>query len=438
MDKTIRYFLFLVLAAFSLPAFGQLNRHDFTFSAAGDFHMPLGRYQIGTAIEVLCQVEGYWSEVGGVYHLTANWGELPSVAYRGEGNGMGERLKFHAYVDPASSAHMFLFASWVNLSPSKTSPNTVRLGVSTMGPMDVTQSGNFSSAVELRPAALTVNSYLGYVGVGTTKPTAKFHVYQSANDHAYVTLERSSNSYQAFQSFTPAGTVSGTNPKWLVGMRQSSADFEVQTFDGSHSTERLYLKTNGNVGIGTSAPDQRLTIKGGGIGFDGNSADKKLYSPADGVLEWMTHDLAGERAFAVSHQGDKRVYLASRGNSYFTGGSVSIGTTDPKGYKLAVNGSAVFTKAVVKQYGNWPDYVFESTYNLPTLQDVEVFIKQYKHLPDVPSAKEVEEKGLDLGSNQAVLLKKIEEQMLYILQLNKQIEAMKQEMKKLQNAINHK
>lgn len=103
-------------------------------------------------------------------------------------------------------------------------------------------------------------------------------------------------------------------------------------------------------------------------------------------------------------------------------GNVGVGTIDTKGYKLAVNGDAIFTKIKVRQYGNWPDYVFDNDYKVPTLAEVEAFIKQNKHLPEVPSARVVEEKGLDLGDNQAVLLKKIEELTLYIIEQNKRIE----------------
>ena len=103
--------------------------------------------------------------------------------------------------------------------------------------------------------------------------------------------------------------------------------------------------------------------------------------------------------------------------------------------KLAVNGTIVAKKIKVTQgvNGVWPDYVFESSYNLPELDTVELYINTHKHLPGVPSAKEVNDDGLDLGDNQAALLKKVEELTLYVIQMNKTIKE-QQEHLHLQNS----
>lgn len=101
------------------------------------------------------------------------------------------------------------------------------------------------------------------------------------------------------------------------------------------SGREVYVRgSDGNTGIGTSSPNQKLDIGvNGGLGFSGpglNSADKKLYAPADGDLEWMTHNSAGAHGFAVSHQGTKAVYLNTSGNSYLNGGNVGVGTSSPQ------------------------------------------------------------------------------------------------------------
>ncbi|HRB72612.1 MAG TPA: hypothetical protein PK776_12270, partial [Flavobacterium sp.] len=81
-------------------------------------------------------------------------------------------------------------------------------------------------------------------------------------------------------------------------------------------------------------------------------------------------------------------------------------------------------------YTTWADYVFESDYNLPTLQQVEKHIKEKGHLKDIPSAKEVEENGIELGEMNKLLLQKVEELTLYIIEMNKELQAVKSQLKK--------
>jgi hypothetical protein len=100
-------------------------------------------------------------------------------------------------------------------------------------------------------------------------------------------------------------------------------------------------------------------------------------------------------------------------------------------YALAVNGTAIATKMIVKNYVNWPDYVFDKSYNLRSLTSVEEFIKTNNHLPDVPSAKEVEQGGVDLADMHASLLRKIEELTLYIIEQGKQLKRQSEEIEKL-------
>jgi len=113
----------------------------------------------------------------------------------------------------------------------------------------------------------------------------------------------------------------------------------------------------------------------------------------------------------------------------YTGGNVGIGTalaTNPNGYKLAVNGKIGAKDVQVENSsGTWPDYVFNSTYQLPSLQSVEKFIQENKHLENVPSAEEVERNGHSLGEMDKILLKKVEELTLYIIQQQKEIEELK-------------
>lgn len=110
-------------------------------------------------------------------------------------------------------------------------------------------------------------------------------------------------------------------------------------------------------------------------------------------------------------------------------GDVGIGTTAPNS-KLAVKGK-VTAKEVEVTMSGWSDYVFEEDYNLKSLPQTESYIKANKHLPGIPSEKEVKEKGINLGEMQAKLLAKIEELTLHLIEQNKRLENQEQKISKL-------
>jgi hypothetical protein len=114
--------------------------------------------------------------------------------------------------------------------------------------------------------------------------------------------------------------------------------------------------------------------------------------------------------------------LDGYGNGFFQG-SLGIGTTTPT-YKLSVNGT-IGAKEIKVTSSGWSDFVFEPDYDLPSLQEVETFIDQNGHLPDIPSAEEVKANGISLGEIDAKLLQKIEELTLYVIELKKENEDLK-------------
>ncbi|MEX0274647.1 MAG: hypothetical protein AB3N16_09740 [Flavobacteriaceae bacterium] len=106
---------------------------------------------------------------------------------------------------------------------------------------------------------------------------------------------------------------------------------------------------------------------------------------------------------------------------HYTAGNVGIGTSTPRDYKLAVNGD-IRAKRVKVETTNWPDYVFTKAHHLPTLEEVRQHIAEKGHLPNIPPATEVEANGLDLGEMDRLLLEKIEELTLYILELEAKVQ----------------
>src|SRR5690606_30422515 len=122
------------------------------------------------------------------------------------------------------------------------------------------------------------------------------------------------------------------------------------------------------------------------------------------------------------------------GNS-FGNFPTTAGTVNVSAYSLFVNGGILTEEVRVILKAQWADYVFEEDYNLPKLEEVETFIKENKHLPNVPSAKEVTENGIELGEIATIQQEKIEELTLYIIEQNKLNKEQSEQLKQQQSEI---
>lgn len=129
----------------------------------------------------------------------------------------------------------------------------------------------------------------------------------------------------------------------------------------------------------------------------------------------------------------KRVRLGSGGALGYFEGKVGIGTESPQA-TLAVNGDILAKKVKVSVApASWPDYVFNKEYKLPALSDVEAFINSNNHLPGVPSAQETESNGQDIGEMNKILLRKMEEMTLYIINQDKRMKALEKKIEQLES-----
>lgn len=202
----------------------------------------------------------------------------------------------------------------------------------------------------------------------------------------------------------------------------------------------LGLTNTGGISLGTyNAPvgtmrfvgtvSESGTFNGGEILGGGNGASgMAIINTSAG--NGLSQDVAFYTHLSGSQSAQKMVIKSD--------GKVGIGTSNPLAM-LSVKGDIFSRKVKVTQSASdWPDYVFRRGYHLPSLQDVERYVKQYYHLPGIASAAEIEKNGLDLGENQVVLLKKVEELTLYVIQLQKQIDAQRNETKKLKIKLNKK
>ncbi|SUJ02434.1 Uncharacterised protein [Sphingobacterium spiritivorum] len=104
----------------------------------------------------------------------------------------------------------------------------------------------------------------------------------------------------------------------------------------------------------------------------------------------------------------------------YTVAKIGIGIPKPT-ERLEVNGN-IRAKEIKVETTNWPDYVFEEDYRLTPLTEIESFIKANKHLPDIPSAQQIAEDGMSVGEMNKLLLKKVEELTLHLIEKDKKIE----------------
>jgi hypothetical protein len=181
----------------------------------------------------------------------------------------------------------------------------------------------------------------------------------------------------------------------------------------------------GRVGIATSNPLYKLHVEGNGyfqkdlmIGNSDHNAKLIVSSlKASNGNQFVIADGNGELSLMpdaiMSYQSNK----------------VGIGC-DPietSKYRLFVKSGIETEEVLIKLQGEWSDYVFDSKYKLRTLSEVEKYITLNKHLPDIPSASQVRENGIQVGEMNALLLQKIEELTLYIIEQQKQIDLLKEQ-----------
>jgi len=148
----------------------------------------------------------------------------------------------------------------------------------------------------------------------------------------------------------------------------------------------------------------------------------------------------GERIFNSRTSSDEtkrpqlEISIALENESYLS--TLGLGTNNiPKGYKMAVDGKIIAEGVKVDYSEKWPDYVFDETYELASLDSLESFIQEKKHLPNIPSSKEVAQNGFALEEMNAKLLEKVEELTLYLLEEKKKREEDHQRITQLEQQL---
>ena len=277
----------------------------------------------------------------------------------------------------------------------------------------------------------TTNPITGNIGIGTTSPDNLFQI-NTTNTGANELLSLKNN--QGWSSFH--GQLQnitwrdGINVVGAIGVRYNAAktylDFHSLYNSGYKSDVAMTISGDGNIGIGTTSPDYNLTVYDESSAIiqvkNANSSSTLQQNTAGGVLNLYTNS------------GASNVLIRSYGNSYFNGGNVGIGTPNPT-YLLSVKGTIGCGEVIVENVTGWADFVFEDDYNLMPLQELDSYIQENKHLPEIPTSEEVQENGISVGEMNAKLLQKIEELTLYTIEQQKIIEKQQDDYIELKNEI---
>jgi hypothetical protein len=264
----------------------------------------------------------------------------------------------------------------------------------------------------------------GNVGIGTASPVAKLDVNQTgggSGQNVAIRMYAGNNADYFGNSQLAFSYAGGTGYAHTIRTRHNAGNIYGNAFDfyvwqpgdavsaiGSLNAMSL----NGNrVGIGIADPTLgRLQLNQVADGADQGIA--LLNSTGAGTMRLWTDP---NNSYLYSgFTGQANLILNATGN-------VGVGTTSPD-QKLTVKGTVHAQEVKVDMSVPGPDYVFEKDYDLLSLTELETYINQNKHLPEVPSAKEMEKDGLNLKEMNLILLKKVEELTLYMIELKSELD----------------
>ena len=281
------------------------------------------------------------------------------------------------------------------------------------------------------------------LGIGSNSSVSKVYVYNYNQDNNALTLYSSRTSTSSLYGLNSSATNRNGN---VYGIYSTVTGVTGKKWSGYFTGGDVAIMS-GNTGIGVNDPKGILQVRGtldnSWIYFSPNAGTSTTtkYKPkvnyglaftwnysgghGESIINYSTETGSSPRLDFTSYNGtDLTTEMTLKG------GSLGIGTSViPTDFKLAVAGKIIAEEVVVKLQSAWPDFVFHQDYQLKPLHEVEQFVRTNKHLPGIPSAAQVEEKGLSMGEMQNKLLLKIEELTLYIIAQDKKIKTLEDKLK---------
>ena len=197
-----------------------------------------------------------------------------------------------------------------------------------------------------------------------------------------------------------------SNPIVGLQMGETNANIEMKQImiPGVYNFERMTLGQFGNGNAGLEIVNHNNTL---------NSYGVRLLASVDFGGPGMQFQYAASKDNYNALEYKTGLFMAADGR-------IGIGTLSPK-ESLSVNGK-IRAHEIKVETANWPDYVFEENYKGISLKELGRYIKVNKHLPEMPSAEKAEKEGVDLGEMNKLLLKKIEELTLHVIELDRKLD----------------